>query len=119
MERLREIINKKKINKVDKMYIDERAQDSNFVYDLHSTCSECYRDKAIMLLKHLQENDISQEVSVSVRKIRVKKNIDIIVNGMRVNDVTIKTDEQAQHLLDMGLSKKYFDFYADNGEDLI
>lgn len=118
MERLREIINKKKINKVDKIYIDERANDSNFVYDLHSTCSECYRDKAIMLLKYLQENDIPQEVSV-VRKIRVKKNVDIIVNGIRVNDVTIKTDEQAQLLLDLGLSKKYFDFYADNGEDLI
>lgn len=113
MENLRTIINKKTLSKSDKSYILELAQESEFVYnDFNKKCGDCYRDLAVLLLKHLEEQSPEEE-QVEERKILIKKNVDIFVNGVRVNRQTIKTDEQAKQLLELGLSKKYFEIIED------
>lgn len=113
MENLRTIINKKTLSKSDKSYILELAQESEFVYnDFNEKCGDCYRDLAVLLLKHLEEQSPEEE-PVEERKILIKKNVDIFVNGVRVNRQTIKTDEQAKQLLELGLSKKYFEIIED------
>lgn len=114
MENLRTIINKKTLSKSDKSYILELAQESEFVYnDFNEKCGDCYRDLAVLLLKHLEEQSPEEEQQVEERKILIKKNVDIFVNGVRVNRQTIKTDEQAKQLLELGLSKKYFEIIED------
>lgn len=115
MENLRTIINKKTLSKSDKSYILELAQESEFVYnDFNNKCGDCYKDLAVLLLAHLEEQAPEQEpVPVEERKILIKKNVDIFVNGVRVNRQTIKTDEQAKQLLEIGLSRKYFEIKED------
>lgn len=110
MENLRNIISKKTLSKSDKAYILEVAQDNNFAYnDFNPKCGDCYKDLAILLLQHLEEQTPEIETEPAERKIKIKKGVDIFVNGVRVNSHTIRTDEQARALLDIGLKKKYFE----------
>lgn len=116
MENLRKIIDKKTLSKADKMLIIEMAQEHEFSYtDFSSGCADCYKDLAILLLQHLEEQAQEQAPvpAEEERKILIKKGVDLFVNGVRVNRQTIKTDEQAKQLLELGLSKKYFEIIED------
>jgi hypothetical protein len=115
MENLRKIIEKKTLSKADKMLVIEMAQHHEFSYnDFNPACGDCYKDLAILLLQHLEQTEEqAPEPAEEERKILIKKGVDIIVNGVRVNRQTIKTDEQAKQLLELGLSKKYFEIIED------
>lgn len=111
MENLRKIIEKKTLSKADKMLVLEMAQHHEFAYnDFNPACGDCYKDLAILLLQHLEQTEVQAPApSEEERKILIKKGVDIIVNGVRINSQTIRSDEQARHLLELGLSRKYFD----------
>lgn len=115
MENLRKIIEKKTLSKADKMLVLEMAQYNEFAYnDFNPACGDCYKDLAILLLQHLEQTEAQAlEPAEEKRKILIKKGVDIIVNGARVNRQTIKTDEQAKQLLELGLSLKYFEIKED------
>ena len=113
MENLKKIIEKKSLNKSDKSYVLELAQLNDFDYsNINLSCNDCYKDLAILLAQYLEDKEPAK-APTEERRILIKKGVDVIVNGIRVNRQTIKTDEQAKQLLELGLSKKYFEIKED------
>lgn len=138
-ERLLNIINAggNKLTKDDRIFIKVCA--SRLGQNMPSgTCKNCYLDTAVLLVKRLEEleaeeaeekalhqkleeakyiepeNQTKEIVEASLlepepRKIQIKKGVDIIVNGQRVNRYTITTDAQAEELLKI-IDRKYFEF---------
>lgn len=132
--RLLEIINKgaNKLTKDDKIFIKTTALELGMPAPA-GTCKNCYIDLAIFAVKEIEHKEMkekeqeeinvettTEEVEVSVepaeaepaepaeRKIFIKKGVDIIVNGRRVNRYTITTDAEAEALMKI-IDKKYFE----------
>ena len=64
------------------------------------------REDALSQAKEIVEASLLEP---EPRKIQIKKGVDIIVNGQRVNRYTITTDAQAEALLKI-IDRKYFEF---------
>lgn len=128
--RLLEIINKgaNKLTKDDKIFIKTTALELGLPAP-GGTCKNCFIDLAIFAVKEIEhkemkekENEdinvetITEDVEVPTepepepeeRKIFIKKGVDIIVNGRRVNRYTITTDAEAEALMKI-IDKKYFE----------
>ena len=132
--RLLEIINAgaNKLTKDDKIFIKTSALELGRPVPAGS-CKSCYIDGAIFLVQEIerQEEQEEQELNLQAteveateveaekveattepgteeRKIFIKKGVDIIVNGVRVNRYTVKTDAHAKALMKI-IDKKYFE----------
>lgn len=126
--RLLQIINKgaNKLTKDDKIFITMCAEELRQKAPAGS-CRSCYIDSAVFLVQEIErqeerakeEQEIENLQSVEAiteapaepateRKILIKKGVDIIVNGRRVNRYTITTDAEAEALLKI-IDKKYFE----------
>lgn len=124
--RLLEIINTgaNKLTKDDKIFIKTSALELGRPAPAGS-CKSCYIDSAILLVQEIErqeEQDLNlQPTEVEAekveaptkpgteeRKIFIKKGVDIIVNGVRVNRYTVKTDAHAKALMKI-IDKKYFE----------
>lgn len=136
--RLLEIINKgaNKLTKDDKIFIKTTALELGMPAP-GGTCKNCYIDLAIFAIKEIEHKEIKEkeqeEINVETitedvevptepepepaepaeaepaeRKIFIKKGVDIIVNGRRVNRYTITTDAEAEALMKI-IDKKYFE----------
>lgn len=129
--RLLEIINKgaNKLTKDDKIFITMCAEELRQKAPAGS-CRSCYIDSAVFLVQEIERQEerakeeqeienlqsveaITEEVEapaeeVTERKILIKKGVDIIVNGVRVNRYTVTTDAQAEALMKI-IDKKYFE----------
>lgn len=129
--RLLDIINNgaNKLTKDDKIFIKMSAEELRQKAPAGS-CKSCYIDSAVFLVqeierqeetaKEVQELEKLQPVEVTTeeveapaepateRKILIKKGVDIIVNGVRVNRYTVTTDTQAEALMKI-IDKKYFE----------
>lgn len=129
--RLLEIINAgaNKLTKDDKIFIKMCAEELRQKAPAGS-CKSCYIDSAVFLAqeierqeeraKEVQELENLQPVEATTeeveapaepateRKILIKKGVDIIVNGRRVNRYTITTDAEAEALMKI-IDKKYFE----------
>jgi hypothetical protein len=113
MEFLRKIINEgaNHLSNQDKTTILNLASEMGIEHDVteETTCRSCYIDLAVKLLCEMGDTSAVKPAENAEQKLRIKKGVDIIVNGVRVNRYTINSDEMAQRLLDSGLNKKYFD----------
>lgn len=124
--RLLEIINTgaNKLTKDDKIFIKTSALELGRPAPTGS-CKSCYIDSAIFLVQeierqeeqefNLQSSEVTAEEveaptepGTEERKIYIKKGVDIIVNGVRVNRYTVKTDAHAKALMKI-IDKKYFE----------
>lgn len=122
--RLLEIINAgaNKLTKDDKIFIKTSALELGRPAPAGS-CKSCYIDSAVFLVQEIerQEEQEEQELNLQAteveaptepgteeRKIFIKKGVDIIVNGVRVNRYTVKTDAHAKALMKI-IDKKYFE----------
>lgn len=129
--RLLQIINKgaNKLTKDDKIFITMCAEELRQKAPAGS-CKSCYIDSAVFLLQEIERQEeraqeienlqsveaITEEVEAepaepmaeTERKILIKKGVDIIVNGRRVNRYTITTDAEAEALMKI-IDKKYFE----------
>lgn len=136
--RLLEIINAgaNKLTKDDKIFIKTTALELGMPAPVGS-CKNCYIDLAVFVAKEIeikeakekeQENIDLQSIEVEAtaedveetvepaepaepaeeRKIFIKKGVDILVNGVRVNRYTVTTDAQAEALMKI-IDKKYFE----------
>lgn len=129
--RLLEIINKgaNKLTKDDKIFITMCAEELRQKAPAGS-CRSCYIDSAVFLVQEIERQEerakevqeleklqpkeaTTEEVEAPAepateRKILIKKGVDIIVNGRRVNRYTITTDAEAEALMKI-IDKKYFE----------
>jgi hypothetical protein len=124
--RLLEIINAgaNKLTKDDKIFIKTSALELG-IYPPAGSCKSCYIDTAVFLVQEIErqeEQDLNiqptevtaeevetpTEPGTEERKIFIKKGVDIIVNGVRVNRYTVKTDAHAKALMKI-IDKKYFE----------
>jgi hypothetical protein len=123
--RLLNIINKgaNKLTKDDKIFITMCAEELRQKAPAGS-CRSCYIDSAVFLVQEIERQEerakevqeieaITEEVEAPApapteRKILIKKGVDIIVNGRRVNRYTITTDAEAGALMKI-IDKKYFE----------
>ena len=131
--RLLEIINAgaNKLTKDDKIFIKMSAEELKQKAPVGS-CKSCYIDSAVFLVQEIErQEEIAKEVqeleklqpaeatteeieapaepmTETERKILIKKGVDIIVNGVRVNRYTVTTDAQAEALMKI-IDKKYFE----------
>lgn len=134
--RLLEIINAgaNKLTKDDKIFITMSAEELRQKAPAGS-CKSCYIDSAVFLVQEIERQEerakeeqeienlqpveaMTEEVEAPaeeveapaepVRKIFIKKGVDIIVNGVRVNRYTVTTDAQAEALMKI-IDKKYFE----------
>ena len=136
--KLLEIINKgaNRLTKDDKIFIKTCSQNLGRSKTF-GACKNCYLDEAVLLCKEIEEKELVKveqeqlkqaliqahyaEAEVeeiteapaeapTERKIYIKKGVDILVNGMRVNRYTIDTDAKAEQLLKI-IDRKYFYFF--------
>ena len=112
--KLRNIINKgaSNLSNEDKIFIKKLALENGLPKNTLSKkkCASAYIDVAVILAQKLEEEGEETEVKeVPQRRIEVKKGVDILVNGVRVNRYTVTTDEQAEKLLAL-IGDKYFEF---------
>lgn len=124
--RLLEIINAgaNKLTKDDKIFIKTSALELGRPTPVGS-CKSCYIDSAIFLVQEIERQEEQElnlqptevesekveaptEPGTEERKIFIKKGVDIIVNGVRVNRYTVKTDAHAKALMKI-IDKKYFE----------
>lgn len=132
-ERLLNIINAgaNRVSKDDRVFIKYCA--TELCQEVPAgTCKNCYVDTAVILVQKLEEQEkfANSEMNLTAflieqdnepeateveesekkeRKILIKKGVDLLVNGVRVNRYTVTTDEQAEKLTKI-LDKKYFEF---------
>lgn len=112
--KLKEIINKgaSNLSNEDKIFIKKLALENGFPKNTLSKkkCASTYIDVAVILAQKLEEGEETEVKEVKrQRRIEVKKGVDILVNGVRVNRYTVTTDEQAEKLLAL-IGDKYFEF---------
>lgn len=131
--RLLEIINAgaNKLTKDDKIFIKMCAEELRQKAPTGS-CKSCYIDSVVFLVQEIERQEerakevqelenlqpveaITEEeeapaepVTETERKILIKKGVDILVNGRRVNRYTITTDAEAEALMKI-IDKKYFE----------
>lgn len=131
--RLLDIINKgaNKLTKDDKIFITMCAEELRQKAPAGS-CKSCYIDSAVFLVQEIERqeeraNEVqelenlqpveamteeveapAEPVTETERKILIKKGVDIIVNGRRVNRYTVTTDADAEALMKI-IDKKYFE----------
>ena len=111
--KLKEIINKgaSNLSNEDKIFIKKLALENGFPKNTLSKkkCASTYIDVAVILAQKLEEGEETEVEEKPQRRIEVKKGVDILVNGVRVNRYTVTTDEQAEKLLAL-IGDKYFEF---------
>lgn len=135
--RLKEIINNgaNKLTKDDKIFIKTTALELGMPAP-GGSCKNCYIDLAIFVVQEIERKEQELEAinvetttedmevptepteepatepatepAAEERKIFIKKGVDIIVNGVRVNRYTVKTDAHAKELMKI-IDKKYFE----------
>lgn len=134
--RLLEIINNgaNKLTKDDKIFIKTTALELGMPAP-GGSCKNCYIDLAIFAVKEIEHKEMEEkeleainvetttedmevptepteepatEPAEEERKIFIKRGVDIIVNGVRVNRYTVKTDAHAEELMKI-IDKKYFE----------
>lgn len=126
-----------KLTKDDKIFITMCAEELRQKAPAGS-CRSCYIDSAFFLVQEIERQEerakeeqeienlqsveaITEEVeapaeeveapaepATTERKILIKKGVDIIVNGVRVNRYTVTTDAEAEALMKI-IDKKYFE----------
>ena len=112
--KLKEIINRgaNDLSNEDKIFIKNLALENGLPKNTLSRkkCASAYIDVAVILAQKLEDSEETEvKEEKQQRRIEVKKGVDILVNGVRINRYTVTTDEQAEKLLAL-IGDKYFEF---------
>lgn len=102
-ERLKEIASKPTLTATDRNFVRELAALHNVKIE-RSRCNECIRDAAVIVYRKLVEIEGVQTTS----KYNLKKGVDILFMGERINSATI-TDTNAERWIKAGLPLSYFE----------
>ena len=108
IERLQSIVKKRTVTSADKDFIREQSLEYGVEFVPVAQCANCYQDQAIIILKHIKDNNITVDGSenITTAGLSFKKGADIRWRGIRVNTETITAEIKAGMLED-GLHK-YF-----------
>lgn len=101
------IVNKKTLTRKEKEQIIELCTKYNI--KLNTNCRNCYID-ACFSIYNLFKNDKNVTTDTATdteQKYILKKGVDVIFDGMRINDATL-TDNLARKIIKLGFNKKYF-----------
>lgn len=100
IERLREIVNRGKVNEKEKKFIEDLSQELEVAFDpKSSTCKDCYVDQAVVLFGKLNGK--------SKGDARLRDDIDVVINGVRINNATL-TPELVEKYRGKGLPEHWF-----------
>lgn len=104
IERLREIVERNSVTSDDKRFIEAKSEELGIAFNPKSTkCKDCYIDQAVLLHRELTKQiEIESECHY-----RLRDDIDVIINGVRINNATL-TDELAERYRGNNLPEHWF-----------
>ena len=106
MKTLKEFAGAKRFSQVEKDFLISEAKRLNIAVNVKDGCSSCYRDLAVLIYNAEKfEADIKE--ALQNQKYILKKNVDILFGGVRVNALTLTT-AIAKKMISAGL-QKYFE----------
>lgn len=98
------IVNKKTPTRKEREQIIELCTKYNV--KLNTNCRNCYIDACVSIY-NLLKNDMKVTSATPEQKFELKKGVDVIFAGMRINDATL-TDDLARKIIKLGFNKRYF-----------
>lgn len=101
-ERLKAIVDSGKTSSEDKQLIADLSLKYNLPFEPKKACKNCYIDQAILLLLEMKG-----EIPTGECKSKLRDDIDVIINGTRINNVTL-TDELVEKYRGKGLPEHWF-----------
>ena len=106
MKTLKEFADAKRFSQVEKDFLISEAKRLNIAVNAKDGCSSCYRDLAVLIYNAEKfEADIKE--ALQNQKYILKKNVDILFGGVRVNALTL-TETIAKRMINAGL-QRYFE----------
>ena len=105
MEKLKKLVEKKRLTKDDREYIAARAADAGLTVT-NPSCPNCWADLAVRTVAALRKPAPSAEGRTMV----IRDGVDVRFCGIRVTPATIGSDEEVQRLLDRGLPRRWVTF---------
>lgn len=94
------------VGETEKAFIKALAEEWGVDIGVKKNCKSCYIDAAIMIYKKIKDSEEPQQDNGAIWKL--KKGIDVIWNGIRINAATI-TDEKAVKYIKCGFPIFYFE----------
>lgn len=104
LDQLAEIARHTTATKEDKQIIREICEELGVALPKKTRCTSCWIDKACELYRILKE----QEQPNAERRWVLRDGVDVIFRNVRVNRVTLTSDEIAEKLLAAGFPKNLF-----------
>lgn len=103
IERLRAIANGAPVNEESKKLIRELSKQYELPFEEKSRCKSCWIDQSILLLLEMRGEIPAEERP----KARLREDIDVIINGVRINNGTL-TDDLIDKYRGKGLPEHWF-----------
>lgn len=104
-EMCRAVVKRNRATKTEKLVLETEAQERGIA--LNRQCPNCYVDAAAQIYASLPEPATE---SASERKWVLRKGVDVLFGGIRVNEATL-TDELAERIVARGFCKMFFATY--------
>jgi len=101
-ERLKHIVDSGNVTASDKKLIKELSEQYDLPFNPEGACKNCYVDQAILILLKMKG-----EIPAEDGKARLRDDIDVIINGVRINNATL-TDELVERYRGKGLPEHWF-----------
>lgn len=92
----------------EKAFIREQAEKHGVTLNVKKNCKSCYIDAAIEIYKAIKDAETEQTTDTTDREWKLKKGVDVVWNGIRINAATI-TDEKAVKYIKAGFPRFYFE----------
>ena len=105
LEFCKKIVNKKTLTRKEREYIIELCTKYNI--SLNTNCQNCYVDACVTIYNLLNNNKSVTTATDTEQKFELKKGIDVLFCGMRINNATL-TDALARKIIKLGFNKEYF-----------
>ena len=99
------IVNKKTLTRKEREQIVELCTKYNI--KLNINCRNCYIDACVSIYNLLKNDKNVTTATDTEQKYILKKGVDVIFGGIRINDATL-TDDLARKIIKLGFNKKYF-----------
>lgn len=99
------IVNKKTLTRKEREQIVELCAKYNI--KLNTNCQNCYIDACVSIYNLLKNDKNVTTATDTEQKFILKKGVDVIFCGIRINDATI-TDDLARKIIKLGFNKEYF-----------
>lgn len=102
IERLKRVADGVKPTAEDKQLIADLSVKYELPFDPKKACKNCYIDQAILLLIEMKG-----EIPTEPGKARLRDDIDVIIDGIRINNATL-TDDLVKKYRGKGLPEHWF-----------